>query len=69
MYTAKSHILSVLPKELLDLTWTCEDPLGEETHDESTSTFSQIYKPCGKCIPCITHATEKYRLSLIQKGL
>lgn len=52
-YLRKHNVLESIPAKLFKLTWSCESPI---------QIRNGKYKPCGECIPCITLATEQYRL-------
>ena len=41
----RQDVVNSIPKDLLELTWSCRTPLKTETND---------FRPCGKCISCKT---------------
>ncbi len=42
----KSELAAELPRELVDLTWSCRRPVGEAGH----------WRPCGTCKACLARA-------------
>lgn len=62
--TKKDYLASQLPKQYLDLIFSCENPriTGSDTAD-----FVE-YVPCGRCVPCKTIInTEYYGLGFPEK--
>lgn len=55
-HTSKVTFFLNLPKDLIDLTWTCERPTTDD-------------KACGVCGTCINRKVEEYRHSLIDSGI
>jgi len=56
-FVTKAQILTNMPQELIDLTWSCETPMSDEAIDG--------YIACGYCDPCVTKKVELYRQSLL----
>lgn len=56
----KTDIYKILPEKLLKLVWVCENPNEIKRAGRGT-----VFKPCGKCVPCITQKVTEYRLELM----
>lgn len=59
-HTSKVSIFKELPPDYYDEIWYCELPSYDGDSDDGTA--------CGQCVPCITHATELHRYSLMFKA-
>lgn len=57
---SKEEILHRLPTNIRDEVWTCETPEVLTNPQD----FVKDYKPCGKCVACVTLKVEKLRYSI-----
>lgn len=57
-FVTKAQILTRMPQQLIDLTWSCENPISD-------AAFIG-YEACGYCDPCVTKKVELYRQSLLR---
>lgn len=53
----KEYLMKNMPKELIDLTWSCEMPVRKSVRGKD-----KIVK-CGQCVPCITRETVEFKFN------